>query len=172
MARRPVPELTAGYLQAVTTRYLSLRSTSSAHLRRLLLERARRSPTPAPAARELVEVEITRLLEGGWLDDQRYADALVRTLHARGGSAARIRGALVAKGVAEEVSTGALAALGDEAGDPEWLAALTWARKRRLGPWRSTPGSAEDRGRELARMGRAGFPYGLARRVLELTEIP
>lgn len=97
---------------------------------------------------------------------------MARTQQLRGGSTSKIRGALAAKGLGGEVATEAIRALRDDSADPEWDAALTWARKRRLGPWRVGEASREDISKELAKMGRAGFPYELSRRVVMLREIP
>jgi len=55
----------------------------------------------------------------------------------------------------------------------EWRAALTHARKRRLGPWRREPwpaaAEARDRARrrELGNLARAGFDHEIARAILE-----
>jgi regulatory protein len=51
-------------------------------------------------------------------------------------------------------------------GDMDLAAAKALARRRRLGPWRAT-GRAEHRDRDLAVLGRAGFPYAIARRVVD-----
>ncbi|MFD0938320.1 regulatory protein RecX, partial [Methylobacterium trifolii] len=42
--------------------------------------------------------------------------------------------------------------------------------RRRLGPWRRPEIRALHRERDLAALARAGFPYGLARRILDETE--
>mgnify|MGYP007004680707 CR=1 FL=1 len=62
---------------------------------------------------------------------------------------------------ASELSPGTTA---EAAGVPVRAA---YAKRRRLGPWRR-PGTREaHRDRDLAAMARAGFPYGLGRRVIE-----
>jgi regulatory protein len=165
-SRRPAPAITAGYLIAVTAWYLAMRSTSASHLRRLLNQRARRSPTPPEESRILVDAEIERLLAAGLLDDAKYAESVARSLHGRGASASRIQAALRAKGVEEAPIADALRGRAEEGVDPQLEAAMTWARKRRLGPWRAVPPAAEQLSKELARMGRAGFSYELARRIL------
>jgi regulatory protein len=52
------------------------------------------------------------------------------------------------------------------AGDAELRAALRYARRRRLGPFR-LEGRAERRDRDLAALGRQGFDYETARRVID-----
>jgi regulatory protein len=114
----------------------------------------------------LVEAELARLEAAGLLDDARYAADKVRALRRRGASAAKVRATLGAKGLASDDIAEALdAAAGD--GDPELRAAVTFARRNRLGPWRRDGGDPERRRKELGRLGRAGFPFSVARRVVE-----
>ena len=71
----------------------------------------------------------------------------------------------------EETVAGALDDLHAEAEDPELAAAVALARRRRLGPYRSDPESrADNRRRDLAVMGRNGFAYPVARRVIDAEE--
>lgn len=168
--RAPRP-ITAAYLQAVTGRYLERYATSSAHLRRLLMQRVHRSVAwhdgDLAEATALVDAEIARLQRLGLLDDARYAADRARTLHRRGNGARRIRAALASKGLGAPDIDEALDQVPDD-----WQAALTYARKRRLGPWREVALDADRRTRELGRLGRAGFSWEIARRVVELDEIP
>lgn len=171
--RKPKPPrpITAGYLEAVTGFYLERYATSSAHLRRLLLQRARRSVAfhggDLAEATALVDAEIARLQRLRLLDDARYAADRARALHRRGGGARKIRAALASKGLTAEQIDAAL----DDVPD-DWQAALTYARKRRLGPWRGVPLDPARRTRELGRLGRAGFSWEVARRVVDLDAIP
>ena len=78
-----------------------------------------------------------------------------------------IRAALARKGVAKEQIERGLAALCDEAREPELAAALVYARRRGLGPFRRQEERAIRRARDLAALSRRGFDYDLARRVVE-----
>ena len=72
----------------------------------------------------------------------------------------------------DDVDT-ALAALDDELGtDParrEVQAAVAFARRRRLGPFRTKDRDA-NKARDLASMARAGFAFALSRKVIESTD--
>ncbi len=61
----------------------------------------------------------------------------------------------------------ALRGLQEEGFDPELTAAIAFARRRKLGPWRPPELRAEHRSQDLATLGRAGFGYGVARLVVE-----
>ncbi len=165
--------ITAAYLDRVALHYLERFSTSSENLRRVLLRRVQRSAAhwdedPAEGAR-LVEELLARYLRSGLLDDKLYAEGKVRSLHRRGGSARAIRQALAAKGVEAELVDTSLAALAEDApsGELDYTAALNYARRRRLGPYRSPDRRAEMRDKDLAALGRAGFAYAIARRVVD-----
>jgi len=70
-----------------------------------------------------------------------------------------------------EIVDGALAALAEQAAEPDLAAALAYARRRRIGPYRGGPADPAARERELAALGRRGFTYETARRVVEATSI-
>jgi regulatory protein len=63
-------------------------------------------------------------------------------------------------------------ALAEETGgDPALAAALALARRRRLGPWRPPAARAARRDKDLAILARAGFPRGLATRIVDAPDI-
>ena len=167
--RRAPRRISAAYLQRVTTHYLERYVSSRGNLRRLLMQRVRRAAEhhgdDVADGERLVDEELDRLERIGLLDDSRYATDKARAMHRRGAGTRKIRAALQTKGVSAETIDAALGALSD--GDPDLEAAWTFARKRRLGPWRRVPLDDDRRRKELARMGRAGFSFGLARRVID-----
>ncbi len=171
-ARRRGPrEATPGYLRNSALHYLGRYESSAAHLRRLLLAKVRRSArfhgTERAAGEACVEELIAEFLEGGLLDDARYAEGRTLVLYRRGNSARAIRAGLSHKGIDAELIEQALAKLAAQAADPELAAALAYARRRRLGPYRSPEARPAARERDLAALGRRGFAYALARRVIE-----
>jgi regulatory protein len=163
---RKEPVLDAAWLSRVTAWYLERYTSSTANLRRLLRARIRRRGGDESVL-ALVEPELQRLQDCGLLNDSVYAADKARTLHHRGTSGARIRAALRGKGVDAEQVVEAIESLHEEAEDPELTAARTWARKRRLGPWRATPADPDQRRKESARMGRAGFGWDIVRATLD-----
>ena len=168
-------KVTAKYLRNSALHYLDRYATSSAHLRRLLLAKvacsARAHDTDPQAGAAAVDALIAEFLGAGVLDDVRYAEDRALILFRRGASARAIRGALLAKGVASELIETALERLGAEAAEPELAAALAYARRRRLGPYRSPQARAAMREKDLAALGRRGFGYDLARRVIETRDV-
>ncbi|MCB2055811.1 MAG: RecX family transcriptional regulator [Geminicoccaceae bacterium] len=175
MARRP-RRPTAERLRRRALAHLERHPTSRAHLERLMLRRA--LPEAAlfdvdpEEVRGLVRALLDDLERLRLLDDDRFAEGRARRAIARGTAPRRVTAALAAKGVDADTVARALGAVGEEIGDPAWQAALGYARRRRLGPWRgpASPGedTAETRRRELAVMARAGFDYATARRLVSL----
>jgi len=172
MGRKGPAKISARYLQWVTTQYLGRYSSSEANLRRLLNQRVYRSARHHDVDEEpwkkLVDAEIGRLIRVGHLDDARYAYEKARSLHRRGNSGRAIRSKLAAKGVPTVRIDEALNQLGQDGPDLEIEAALTFARKRRLGPWaRERTDDWEQRKKDMGRFARAGFSFDIAARVLD-----
>lgn len=148
--------------------YLDRYAGSEASLRRVLTRRALRLGDPAePAAvAALVDATVARARAFGLVDDLAFAEARARRLLRRGRAPAAVRAVLAGKGIAAGVSDRALARIAGEAGDLDLRAAVAFARRRRLGPWRVADADAERVRRDLAMMARAGFPLPVARQVL------
>ena len=140
-------------------RYLARYAASRAAVRRVLERRAMRYQIDFDAAQ--VEAVLDDLERIGLLDDRAFGQNRARSLQARGRSLRRIRAELADKGIARQAVDDAVASLG---ADAEMKAAMALARRRRLGPWRQ---GEPDRLRELTILARAGFAFGLARRVVD-----
>jgi regulatory protein len=115
------------------------------------------------ARAEAAEV-VRRLAAAGAVDDAAFAAARVARLGRAGRSRRAIGAHLAAKGVAAET---ARAALPDDP-QAELDAALAYARRRRLGPFRAAAADAEGRRREAAALARAGFAAEVAYRALRM----
>jgi regulatory protein len=151
--------------------YLQRYAATEASLRRVLTRRALREaeaggPDSAALA-AMVDATVARAREQRLVSDLAFAEARVRRLVARGRSPAAIRAALALKGVEEGVVGQALRRVAEEQGDPDLGAAVAFARRRRLGPWRRGSPLPEAAERELAAMARAGFSFRIARRVID-----
>ena len=171
-ARRKGPKkATARYLENAALYHLDRYATSRAHLARLLMMRVERSARAHSTDREegaqQVESILEKLTRNGLLDDRNYAETRARSLHRRGASARGIRADLAAKGVAADLIEPALAGLRQSSSDPETEAAIVYARKRRLGPFRHPDQRREKRERDMAALGRKGFGYELVRRIID-----
>jgi regulatory protein len=118
----------------------------------------------AEAKRAVGEI-VGRLAASGAVSDTTFAEARARTLIRAGRSRLAVAAHLAAKGVAADVARSVL----PEDATTELGAALTLARRRRIGPFRAgaAPDQADSR-RELAILARAGFPRSVANRALAM----
>lgn len=119
----------------------------------------------AAAARQAARQVVARLAASGVISDAAFAESRARSLTRAGRSRQAVTAHLAARGVDRTL---ALAAAPDDP-DTQLAAALTLARRRRIGPFR--PGDAPDAAglrRELAVLARAGFPQSVAQHALAM----
>lgn len=172
--RKPkVPrKITPQRLAAIALHYLERYASSSENLKRVLERRVYKSvrhhgEPDAETAADWIADLIKRYQEVGLLNDLAFAEARARSLMERGTASRAIRMKLLEKGVDADTIDQALAALSEDAPDPELHAAIKLARRRRLGPYADPDKRAETKDKHLAAMARAGFGYDMARRVIE-----
>ena len=162
---------TPRYPENSALHYLSRFSTSSVNLKRVMMRKVHRSAqhhdTDPDEGQALVDDMIARFQRSGLLDDEAYATARAASLHRRGNASRTIRGKLKQKGLGDDVIDLALSALGDDDDDPERTAAIRFARRRRLGPFRVRQPAIEVREKHLAAMARAGFSYDIAKLIID-----
>ena len=111
------------------------------------------------------------LVASGVVDDAVFAAARAKRLVRSGRSRRAVAAHLAAKGVQAETAQAAL-----PEPEQELPAALAYARRRRLGPFREASreeggddgGDAELRMRDLGALGRAGFTRDVAERALDM----
>jgi regulatory protein len=173
--RKPPKKATAKHLENVALWYLQRFAASADSLRRVLMRRveksARAHDTDRAEGAEFVENIVTRFRRSGLLDDRVYAEGRTLSLHRRGVSTRGIRARLAAKGVGADDINAALAVLRDQTADPDLAAAIAYARRRRIGPYRTRGDRDELKERDLAALARQGFGYDIARRVIGARDI-
>ena len=169
---RKVPRrMTQERLRNIALYHLERFATSAENLRRVLYRRtlkaARHHDTDMEQARAWIDEVVNGLVRSAAIDDSRYADGKTLTMLRRGQSPRKIRAYLASKGVSGETINAALAHATEEVGDPDLEAAQAYAIRRRLGPYRTKELSPEAKQKELAALGRAGFRYDIARKIVE-----
>lgn len=168
--RRAIPAVTPEALEKAAFAYLERYASSAENLRRVLMRRVERAARAELLSREegrrRIDAIIAALEARRLLDDAAYAAARARSLSRQGRSKAVIARRLAVKGVEAEAVESAMAALAED-GHSDLRAALQLARKRRLGPFRAPAERQERRERDMAALGRAGFSFEIARRVVD-----
>ena len=140
-------------------RFATSRAKLGQYLRRKLNERGWGGTGDPPVA-ALAE----QMVAAGYVDDPAYALSKARTLGARGYGERRVAVALRAAGINEDDG----AAARDLARDTASEAALRFARRKRLGPFATSPPDRRDSDKAVAAMIRAGHKFELAKHILNL----
>lgn len=160
--RRPATPLDQEKMERLALRYVERFATTRGRLADYLRRKIReRGWEGAPADPEALAERLAGL---GYIDDRAFAEARATAMARRGLGARRVQDALRHARVGTE-DTEALAPEIEERG-PD--AALTFARRKRFGPFATTRADRELMGKQLAAMARAGHGYELSRRILEL----
>lgn len=171
--KRPT-RLAAKDLDQIALDYLARFATTKKRVKDMLVRRIRKSAhfhgdDPAPMLAAIPAV-IEKLERNRFLDDQAFAGMKAASLTRRGTSRRQIGAKLAQLGVEPEARGTAMAGLTEEFGNSEEAAAVAYAKRRRLGPYRARHIAGEQRQvqakRDLSAMARAGFSFDLAKRVL------
>jgi SOS response regulatory protein OraA/RecX len=129
------------------------------------------------ACQALADEHVEAFTQAGYLDDQRYTQAMVASYRRKGESRSKIKQRLVSKGILpgmitaelqyyDEEVAGNTGADNDMADDTaELCAALRFVQRKRLGPFANDPEKPVEQ-RHYARLARAGFSYHIAKRAL------
>jgi regulatory protein len=170
--RKPKPprKVSARYLENAALHYLKRYSATVSQLKRVLMRRVDRSLKFHGGERSeavgWVDALVEKLIRNGLINDRAYAETKAHSLRASGRSSRVITQKLRMKGVAPELVQQKVAEAREDVSED--AAARIWARKKRLGPYRrdlSTRG--DNRQRDLAALARAGFPFAIAKRIID-----
>lgn len=176
--RKPPRKASPASLERAALAYLERFAASAESLRRVLARKVERSARAHDADRldearaegtVWIDALIERYLRSGLLDDQAYAAARTASLRRQGRSARAIADRLAQKGIDRELIDETLTPIRTEA--DELTAAAKIARRRRLGPFRPASDRAEHRDRDLQVLGRGGFSYDIARKVVQAESV-
>lgn len=157
-------------LETAALNYLGRHAASTEGVRRVLRRRLRRQgleDEAKEAAEAAISAVLAKLARLGYLDDDAFAAARARRLAAQGRPRAAIAERLAAKGIGRAGIDRTLTALADEDPGGDLAAAIAFAEKRKLGPWRRGPADDATRRREAGALARRGFSSAIARRIVE-----
>lgn len=166
--KRRIPKpMTKRRLRNIALHYFQQRTTTRGHLQRLLMNRCRKSLFHHEGDESEMAGWVGSLLDElestGVLNDRAWATSRLERLRRQGQSERAIRSKLREKRVPPEI----IEELLDARPIDPLEAALRYAKKRRIGPFRERERD-ERKEKDLGKLARAGFPYGVARAVLEL----
>ena len=165
--------ITPDYLERAALHYLERYASSSENLRRVLGRKVWKAAREGGEVDEdqaagWIDVLVEKLRRAGLLDDRAYAETRTVALRRQGESTRGIRLKLGAKGVERDAVEAALEA--DEPGNDDVSAAVAYARRRRLGPWRTAAEREARRDRDMAALARKGFSFDICRAVIDAAD--
>ena len=116
----------------------------------------------------LIRQKVDDCVRRGYVDDQLYAEQKTASLRNQGSSRMGIRRKLFMAGVGNALIDDAISSHDeDEGDDAETVAAIIYARRRRLGPFARQDNLKDGwKDRHLGSLARAGFSISVARFVL------
>lgn len=156
--RTPTP-LDHAALERLALRYVERFATTRGrlvdYLKRKIRERGWEGEAADPAALA------GKFAELGYIDDRAFGEARASAMARRGLGQRRVAGALRQAGIGEEDAEALAPAIEDRAVS----AALTYARKKRIGPFALTEVDRALREKQIGAMIRAGHDFSLARRI-------
>lgn len=158
-AKRPLPPLDSPSIERLALRYVERFATTRAKLATYLNGKIRQRGFDGTPPDTTIIAE--RFASAGYIDDRAFGEARARAMARRGLGARRVSGALRHAGINEDDSAAIAPAIADRAAE----AAVTFARKRRIGPFADQPADRPTREKHIAAMIRAGHDFGLARRI-------
>lgn len=177
---KPPRRISAQSLENSALYYLQRYDSTAENLRRVLSRKVRRaamhpeSTVDAAEAASWITAVVAKMVRLGYVDDTRTATAKARGLFAKGAPPATIRRRLGLAGAGEDAIDAAIAEItGDGGSETEATrtAAITLARRKRLGPYRAAADRADRRQKDMATLARAGFDFETARRVIDAPDV-
>ena len=155
--------------------YLQRYTSTSSHIKRVLHRKLDRCLAAHGGDRDEVTTWINQSVEqaiqAGLVDDDKYIRDRVRSYLRRGTSTPMIAQKLYAKGVRREQVERVLNELQESMPDPRWTTLAAYIRRVRMGPFRTNVTEPrEQRKKDLARLGRAGFSMGASLKMLEMSQ--
>lgn len=157
--KRQLPPLDSPSLERLALRYVERFATTRVKLATYLNGKIRqRGFDGTPPDTTMIA---DRFAAAGYIDDRAFGEARARAMARRGLGGRRVSGALRHAGINEDDSAAIAPAIADRATE----AALTFARKRRIGPFADQPADRPTREKHIAAMIRGGHDFGLSRRI-------
>ncbi len=176
--KRTPRKITPTYLHNSGLYYLERFAASKAHFITVMSRKARKSCMHHKDQNYNECVTMVKQLADkfenlGLLNDAVYTNAQITSLRRKGLSRNAILQKMQTKGISRDKTVAVLATLDEEqhetTDDAERKAALTLARKRKIGPFFINDRKEEDPRKSMGIFARAGFSYDIAKSILEMS---
>ncbi|MDX2143180.1 MAG: RecX family transcriptional regulator [Rhodospirillaceae bacterium] len=166
--KKPAKKPTARRLRNIALYYLKRFPSSASNLKAVLRRRVLRmtleDPAPRAEAFGHIDTIVADLVSQGAVNDLVFARGKAYQAAALKKPARKTQMKLAAKGVAKDVIAQVMAETTSE--ESEFEAALAIARRRRLGPFRTTARDRDTDRKDMGALARAGLSFDVAKKVM------
>ena len=156
-------------------RYLERYAASTQSVRHVLnrhiLKSTRSEDFDPIVLNQWVAAIIERFTSVGLLNDYLFAQNRAKSLFRDGASMRMIRSKLLNKGISNSTIERVVCDIIDEWKDPDLKAAIRLSERKRLGPFRKTGDREIFKERDLGVLGRAGFSFEIARKIVNASDL-
>lgn len=172
-AKKAVPKkITQTYLHNSGLYYLQKYSSSVENFRRVMNRKILKScrhhvDQDMDMCLESLENVINNFIRAGLLDDKLYAEGRINSLRRSGQSKKNVLQKMQVKGLHSSLIEETLREIDKNNEDPEFSAALIFARRKRIGPY-SSPDKEKDMMKQMSIFARAGFPYDISIKIIKM----
>tara|TARA_B100000686_G_scaffold328628_1_gene388802 strand:- start:652 stop:1110 length:459 start_codon:yes stop_codon:yes gene_type:complete len=115
-----------------------------------------------------VDEVVARMREKGFVNDRTFAEGRIKSLLAKGMPLRRVRVELRKKGVSDHVIDEVLDKYEEDLENINFYAALSLAKRRRLGPFSTILNDRKKREKDMSSLARAGFDLDIITRVMDI----
>ena len=166
--------ITQQSLRNAGLRYLEKYAASTQSLRDVLNRRTSKCQSPDDPDPYILEQWIEDIIQqftnAGLLNDRLFAQARAESLFNKGSSIKMIRSKLTEKGIVGVVLDEVISDLVDEWKNPDLKAAIRFSQRKKIGPFRIRGDRAVFIKRDLASLGRAGFSFEVAKKIVHAVD--
>ncbi len=159
--------ITAEYLEKAALFYLQRYAASTHSLRQVLLRRLRKSGVHRDEKfLGMVETTIAAIAARKLLNDRDFAWHKIRSMHSGGKSLRQIRAKLKQKGIHDQDAQSALDQILADDPDLEYQSAMSFARRKKLGPFAGA--REKEYKKQLQQFAMAGFSLAMAKKIIHM----
>ena len=164
-------DITIKNVENMALYYLERYNASTAHFKQVMTRKIKRRciRNDIPYKEEeytLLVINIAEKLQKlGYLNDDAYIKAIIKSSYNNGASTRKIRAKLLSKGIVVNVIDNALEQYSDNNNDIELHAGIKYIKKKKLGCYATT---LIEEQKVLQRLAYAGYSYDMAKKLLSI----
>ncbi len=166
-------EFTVDEMRNFSLIYIEKYAPSKQQLRTYLLKKYLKIKIPNINKKnisDLIDVVLEDLENSKFVNDKFYSKSKAQSLIRRGSSINKIRNYLISKGIKDKHISETIDEIKENNEDQDFFSAIKICKKKRIGPARAESNRPLFYKKDIAVLARAGFDFGISRKVMDLTD--